>query len=200
MKKQTRKWEKAVDYSCQNTLRAAGYEKPEDFMEAKVADLLQVADVDANNVASLMAFFYGENNKWRSKINHRPNFNITKAELASDIRDICEYYEFDAYPDRLQNITAADFLELDGIDEVTIPSMVRKIKHLICGTPEPFDLSPMPLKACRKKSVAVCDEPSELSWDDQDSLCDEVDYGGDPYYGMGEYQPPEYYGGLAHAW
>ena len=200
MKSQKRKWEQAVDYSCVHAFHAAGFDSPDSFKSAKVSDLLLVQEVDANNVASLLAFFYGENNKWRKQINHKPNFNISKAELASDIKDISEYYEFDTHPDWLQNITVKDFLELDGIDEVTIPSMVRKIKHLLRGAAEPFDTSPMPLKSCRREEVTVSTEQSELTWAQQDALLNEPDEEGDFYDGMGEYQPPVYMGGLVHAW
>lgn len=195
-----RKWERAVDYACVHALHAAGFDKPDSFRTAKVSDLLLIPEIDANNVASLLSFLYGENNKWRKQVNRKPNFNISKAELASDIKDICEYYEFYAHPDWLENITVEDFLELDGIDEVTIPSMVREIKHLKFDTSAPMVLSPSPRKSGKKKEAVVCAELCELSWAQQDALHDESYESFDPYYGMGEDQPPEYMGGLAHNW
>lgn len=70
MKPQKRKWEQSVDYSCVHAFHAAGFDSPDSFKSAKVSDLLLVPEVDANNVASLLAFFYGENNKWRKQIDH----------------------------------------------------------------------------------------------------------------------------------
>ena len=193
---QTERWACAVDCSCRHAFHTAGYDKTDRFMAAKVSDLLLVPEVDANDVASLLAFFYGENSKWRDRVDRRPNFNIPKTELASDIKDICEYYGFDAHPDWLQNVTVADFLALDGIDEVTIPSMVRIIKHLMCGKAEPFDLTPMLLETCRKKEVAVCAELSELTWAEQDSLREEPDEESECDYGTDKYQPCDCSGGL----
>ena len=40
MKKQKRKWEQAVDYSCVHAFHAAGYDKPDSFLKAKVSDLI----------------------------------------------------------------------------------------------------------------------------------------------------------------
>ena len=201
MKKQKRKWEKAVDYSCVHAFHAAGYDKPDSFIKAKVSDLILVPEVDANDVASLLAFFFGESNKWRSQVGRVPNFNISKAELAQEIQDICEYYAFDTYPDLLMNIGVAEFLELDGIDEVTIPPMVRKIKHLMrdAGT---FDIPPirMPVCCCVRENIVGDEEPDELSWAEQDKLLDEPDDECEYDDNMGEFQPPEYTGGLSHSW
>lgn len=201
MKKQKRKWEKAVDYSCVHAFHAAGYDKPDSFIKAKVSDLILVPEVDANDVASLLAFFFGESNKWRSQVGRMPNFNISKAELAQEIQDICEYYAFDTYPDLLMNIGVAEFLELDGIDEVTIPPMVRKIKHLMrdAGT---FDIPPirMPVCCCVRENIAGDEEPDELTWAEQDKLRDEPDDECEYDDNMGEFQPPEYTGGLSHSW
>lgn len=201
MKKQKRKWEKAVDYSCVHAFHAAGYDKPDSFIKVKVSDLILVPEIDANDVASLLAFFYGERNKWRRQVGRMPNFNISKAELAQDIRDICEYYAFDTYPDLLMNISVAEFLELDGIDEVTIPPMVRKIKHLMrdAGT---FDIPPirMPVCCCVRENIVGDEEPDELTWAEQDKLRDEPDDECEYDDNMGEFQPPEYTGGLSHSW
>ena len=199
MKKQKRKWEQAVDYSCVHALHAAGYDKPDSFIKVNVSDLILVPEVDANDVASLLAFFYGERNKWRSQVGRMPNFNISKAELAQDIQDICEYYAFDTYPDTLMNISVAEFLELDGIDEVTIPPMVRKIKHLMCdaGT---FDIPPISKCQYIKADIVGDEEPGELTWAEQDKLLDEPDDECEYDDNMGEFQPPEYTGGLVHAW
>ena len=199
MKKQKRKWEQAVDYSCVHAFHAAGYDKPDSFLKAKVSDLILVPEVDANDVASLLAFFYGENNKWRNQVNRMPNFNVSKAELAQDIQDICEYYTFDTCSDLIMNIGVAEFLELVGIDEVTIPPMVRKIKHLMrdAGT---FDIPPIPICHSIKADIVGDEEPDALSWTEQDKLRDEPDDECEYYDNMGEFQPPEYTGGLSHSW
>ncbi len=201
MKKQKRKWEQAVDYSCVHAFHAAGYDKPDSFIKVKVSDLILVPDVDANDVASLLAFFYGERNKWRRQVGRMPNFNISNAELAQDIRDICEYYAFDTYPDLLMNISVAEFLELDGIDEVTIPPMVRKIKHLMrdAGT---FDIPPirMPVCCCVRENNVGDEEPDDLSWSEQDKLYDESDQEADIYNSLIECESAEYMDDLDCEW
>ena len=139
MNRTVRKWERAVDYACQHALHVAGYDEPKSIRQAKVADLLRIPEVDANNVASMLSFLYGEDNRWRKAINHGPNFNISREELLADVRAICEFYDYDQHPEWLADISVSDFLLLEGIDEVTIPPMVRKIKHILNGTDEPTE-------------------------------------------------------------
>ena len=200
MKKPKRRWEQAVDYSCVHAFHATGFDRPDSFTKVKVSDLILVPEVDANDVASLLAFFYGERNKWRSQVDRKPNFSVSKAELVQNIQDICEYYAFDTYPDLLMNISVEEFLELDGIDEVTIPSMVRKIKHLMrdAGT---FDIPPIPMPMCYyEEDIAGDEEPDELTWAEQDKLYNESDQEDDIYNSLFEYEPPEYMDDLDCEW
>lgn len=143
MNRLARKWEQAVDCSCISALKASGFDEPEAIRTAKVAELLIVPEVDLENVASLLSFFYTEDNKWRELIDHEPIFNITEEELASDINAICDLYDYDQHPEWLAAISVKDFLELEGIDEVTIPAMLRKIYHILDGMVEPDEMPPV---------------------------------------------------------
>lgn len=121
------RWRSHVNSLAARILEESGYKADRDFASAKVRDLLILASVDYFEVENLLTGLYTEANRWREKIDHMPDYDLPEAVVEQKVREICDNAGYFENPEWLVDITVQDFLELEGIDEITIPGMLREL-------------------------------------------------------------------------
>ena len=121
------RWRNHVSRLTARILEASGYKTNLDFAPAKLRDLLTLASVEYFEVENLLTGLYTEANRWREKINHMPDYDLPEAVVEQEVREICDNAGYFENPEWLVDITVQDFLELEGIDEITIPGMLREL-------------------------------------------------------------------------
>lgn len=164
-------WNHKVSHNCLHALLEAGYRKPRDIAFVRVSRLLNIPEVDANDVASMLfalndAVFNARN------ISCSPgSFDLTREELAERVRKLCKEYRLDSKPKKLLSLTAIELIKIANHDMAVIPQMVRKIKHFMLGKPDPEDLLSLPLiqkKAPREgRWWAASSDAPYIKWEDQ---------------------------------
>jgi hypothetical protein len=122
-------WKHRVSHTCLHALREAGYRKPKDIAYVRVSSLLQIPELDANDVTSMLSALYDTIYTTRPPVSN----NLSREELADAIHKICEEHDFDINPESLLALTAKELVNLTEGDEVVLPQMVRKIKHIMLG-------------------------------------------------------------------
>ena len=118
------RWRGHVNSLTARILEEAGYKTNLDFAPLKIKELLSFASLSEYDVENLLCGLYSEENRWRELIGHEPNYNISNDELKSTVQKICENAGYHEHPEWLTNISIGEFLELEGLDEVTIPDML----------------------------------------------------------------------------
>lgn len=146
-------WNHKVSHNCLHALLEAGYRKPWDIVFVRVSRLLQIPEVDANDVASVLSALNDAIYKTPGSLG---SFNLTREELAELVRKICKEYRLDSKPKKLLSLTAIELIKIANHDMAVIPQMVRKIKHFMLGKPDPEVLLSLP--SIQKK------EPHEGRW------------------------------------
>ena len=174
-------WKHRVSHTCLHALREAGYRKPKDIAYVRVSSLLQIPELDANVVTSMLSALYDTIYTTRPPVSN----NLSREELADAIHKICEEHDFDINPESLLALTAKELVHLTEGDEVVLPQMVRKIKHIMLGKPDPEEL--MRLAPVQKESRregrwwADRSDALGLTWEEQ-LKADEMEDHGDPGY------------------
>lgn len=121
------RWRSHVNSPTARILEESGYKTYLDFAPVKIRDLLILASVDYFEVENLLTGLYTEANRWREKIDHMPDYDLPEAVVEQEVREICDNAGYFENPEWLVDITVQDFLELEGIDEITIPGMLREL-------------------------------------------------------------------------
>ena len=134
-------WNHKVSHNCLHALLEAGYRKPWDIAFVRVSRLLQIPEVDANDVASVLSALNDAIYKTPGSLG---SFNLTREELAELVRKICKEYRLDSKPKKLLSLTAIELIKIANHDMAVIPQMVRKIKHFMLGKPDPEVLLSLP--------------------------------------------------------
>ena len=137
-------WKHKVSHTCLHALRERGYRWPADIAFVRVSSLLQIPEVDANDVTSMLSALYDVTYRSLDNAPAPVEYGLSKQELAERIRAICMFHGFDRNPDRLLSITAMGLISLTGINATTLPQMVRKIKHIMLGKADPETLLRLP--------------------------------------------------------
>ena len=120
-------WRTHVNSLTARILEESGYKTNLDFAPVKIRDLLILASVDYFEVENLLTGLYTEANRWREKIDHMPDYDLPEAVVEQEVREICDNAGCFENPEWLVDITVQDFLELEGIDEITVPGMLREL-------------------------------------------------------------------------
>ena len=154
MRIKVRDWRVRVHYQCRHALYDAGYRTVRNLEEAKITELLSLPCVDANDVATILTLFYEANCE---PVN--PDYSLARQELAEFVEAFCS--ENNLEPETLLNMTVAGAVALSGISPITIPPLVRKIKHMMLGKPDPSELLKIPPYPKKK-------EPIGTWWKDKD--------------------------------
>lgn len=162
-----RAWKRRVSHNALHALREAGYRRPRDIADVKVSKLLKIPDIDANDVTTMLLVLYDTMHDVRLPT----NFDRSREELAGVIREICVIYGFNKRPKKLLALTAKELLSITGRDMLVLPQMVRKIKHMVLGKPDPEELLKLPpvQKKERRESCWWADLPDapDISWEKQ---------------------------------
>ena len=77
-------WKQKVSHTCLHALREAGYRKPKDIAYVRVSRLLQIPELDANDVSSMLSALYDSSYTSRS----HGSFGLSREELADAIHEI----------------------------------------------------------------------------------------------------------------
>ena len=117
------KWRHRVNYPCRHAMYNAGIRTVRELGATKIVDLLRLAETDANDVATIMTVVLESNRE-----DLHPNFSMTKLELAEAVNNLCENNNLDHK--KLVEITVEGMLDIAGLDQATIPPIIRKIKHI----------------------------------------------------------------------
>lgn len=161
-------WNHKVSHNCLHALLEAGYRKPWDIAFVRVSRLLQIPEVDANDVASVLSALNDAIYKTPGSL---ASFNLTREELAELVRKICKEYRLDSKPKKLLSLTAIELIKIANHDMAVIPQMVRKIKHFMLGKPDPEALLSLP--SIQKKDPregrwwAASSDTYDAKWEDQ---------------------------------
>lgn len=172
-------WKHKVSHTCLHALREAGYRKPKDIAFVRVSSLLQIPELDANDVTSMLSALYDTSYTSRS----HGSFGLSREELAEAVGEICDEYELDS--ERLLSLTPMELIRITGDDMAVLPQMVRKIKHILLGKPDPEELlkiAPVQ-KESRREGRWWADRPDSLgsTWEEQ-LKADEMEDHGDLRY------------------
>ena len=139
------RWRSHVNSLTARILEESGYRTNLDFAQLRIRELLGNASITCYDVENLLCGLYTEENRWRDKIDHMPNYNLSDKALKQRIWRICNNAGFFDHPEWLTEITVGDFLELEGLDEVTIPELLSELVDTIQDISdknvgnEPFD-------------------------------------------------------------
>ena len=138
------RWRSHVNSLAARILEESGYRTDRDFAPVKIQELLANASINYYDVENLLCGLYTEANRWREQIDHKPNYRISAKKLKRRLRTICENAGFLEHPEWLAEISVGDFLEIEGLDEVTIPDLlleltftVQEMKDRQAGRSEP---------------------------------------------------------------
>ena len=174
-------WKHRVSHTCLHALREAGYRKPKDIAYVRVSSLLQIPELDANDVTSMLSAFYDTICTTRPPV----SFGLSREELADVIHEICEGYGFDREPAELLTLTVKELVDITNGNTVVLPQMVRKIKHMVFGKPDPEELLKLPLvHLARRREGRWWDERSDAlgpTWEEQ-LRAEEIENAGDLGY------------------
>ena len=156
------KWRHRVTYPCRHAMYNTGIRTVRDLAETKIVDLLRLAETDANDVATIMTVVLESNREGL-----HPNFGMTKLELAEAVNNLCENNNLDQK--KLMEIMVEQMLNIDGLDQATIPPIIRKIKHIMLGKPDPTELQKMTVEPqALYDESAWWEELDESTWIEQD--------------------------------
>lgn len=156
------KWRHRVNYPCRHAMYNAGIRTVRELGGTKIVDLLRLAETDANDVATIMTVVLESN---RGDLH--PNFSMAKLELAEAVNNICENNNLDNK--KLVEITVEGMLDIAGLDQATIPPIIRKIKHIMLGKPDPAELLKEPsAPTSSRKENAWWEDPDDETWIEQD--------------------------------
>ena len=125
------RWRGYVNSLTARILEESGYKTDRDFAPVKIQELLANASISYYDVENLLCGPYTEANRWREKIDHMPDYHISQKKLKRRLQKICENAGFMEHPEWLAEITVGDFLELEGLDEVTIQDMLEELSYTI---------------------------------------------------------------------
>lgn len=157
-------WRSHVNHLTARILEESGYKTNQDFMPLKIKELLSNASISYYDVENLLCGLYKEANRWREKIGHKPNFLISDEELEQKVHTICDNAGFLEHPEWLAEITVGDFLELEGLDEVTIPDVLEACDDVIQDAID-----------SRRKDMPSVSYPVDYDEDMQESAADYSD-------------------------
>ena len=170
-----------VSHTCLHILREEGYRKPKDIAYVRVSRLLQIPELDANDVTSMLSAFYDTICATRPPV----SFGLSREELADVIHEICERYGFDSEPAELLALTAKELVDITGGNTVVLPQMVRKIKHMMLGKPDPEELLKQPpVQLASRREGRWWDDRSDVlgpTWEEQ-LRAEEIENGVNPGY------------------
>ena len=174
-------WNHKVSHTCLHILREAGYRKPKDIAYVRVSRLLQLPELDANDVTSMLSALYDT-----IYTTHPPvSFGLSREDLADVIREICERYGSDREPAELLTLTAKELVDITDGNTVVLPQMVRKIKHMVLGKPDPEELLKLPpVQQSSRREDRWWDDRSDAlgpTWEEQ-LRAEEIENDGDPGY------------------
>ena len=174
-------WNHKVSHTCLHILREAGYRKPKDIAYVRVSRLLQLPELDATDVTSMLSALYDTIYTTRPPV----SFGLSREELADVIREICERYGFDREPEELLTLTAKELVDITDGNTVVLPQMVRKIKHMVFGKPDPEELLKLPpVQQSSRREDRWWDDRSDAlgpTWEEQ-LRAEEIENDGDPGY------------------
>ena len=140
----------------------AGIRTVRELGGTKIVDLLRLAETDANDVATIMTVVLESNRE-----DLHPNFSMAKLELAEAVNNLCENNNLDHK--KLVEITVEGMLDIAGLDQATIPPIIRKIKHIMLGKPDPAELlKESSAPTFSRKENAWWEEPDDETWIEQD--------------------------------
>ena len=125
------RWRGHVNSFAARILEESGYRTDRDFAPVRIQELLANASLSYYDVENLLCGLYTEANRWREEIDHGPNYHISAKKLKRRPRTICENAGFPEHPEWLAEITVGDFLELEGLDEVTIPDLLLELTFTV---------------------------------------------------------------------
>lgn len=156
------KWRHRVNYPCRHAMYHAGIRTVRNLAETKIVDLLRLAETDANDVATIMTVVLESN---REELH--PNYGMSKLELAEAVNDLCENNNLDHK--KLLEITVEGMLNIEGLDQATIPPIIRNIKHIMLGKPDPAELLKIPPESKKKGGNLGTwwQDPEEISWEEE---------------------------------
>ena len=176
-----RAWKRRVSHNALHALREAGYRRPRDIVDVKVSKLLKIPDIDANDVTTMLLVLYDT----MYDVRLPTNFDRSREELAGVIREICVTYGFNKRPKKLLALTAKELLSITGRDMLVLPQMVRKIKHMVLGKPDPEELLKLPpVQMASRREGRWWDDRSDAlgpTWEEQ-LRAEEIENGGNPGY------------------
>lgn len=156
------KWRHRVNYHCRHAMYNVGIRTVRDLGATKIVDLLRLAQTDANDVATIMTVVLESNLEGL-----HPNFSMSKQELADVVDNLCENNNLDHK--KLMEITVEEMLTIEGLDQATIPPIIRKIKHIMLGKPDPAELLKEPaLPQTARRENGWWEEPADATWIEQD--------------------------------
>lgn len=158
----TFKWRHRVNYHCRHAMYNVGIRTVRDLSATKIVDLLRLAQTDANDVATIMTVVLESNREGL-----HPNYSMSKQELADTVNNLCENNNLDHK--KLLELTVEDMLGIEGLDQATIPPIIRKIKHIMLGKPDPAELLKLQPEN-RKKGGSLgtwWQDPKEASWEEE---------------------------------
>ena len=164
-------WNHKVSHNCLHALLEAGYREPRDIAFVRVSRLLNIPEVDANDVASMLSALSDTVYKARKNPCSPGSFDITREELAERVRKLCKEYRLDSKPKKLLSLTAIELIKIANHDMAVIPQMVRKIKHFMLGKPDPEALLSLPSiqkkEPCEGRWWTASSDAPDAKWEDQ---------------------------------
>lgn len=118
------RWRVHVDSLTARILEECGYKTNVDFEAVKIRELLSHGSLRDFDIEALLCGLYTESHRDRKK---PPKYVFSRDALNQRRKKVFARNEFLSKPERLAALTIGEFLALDGIDEVSIPGVLKEL-------------------------------------------------------------------------